>query len=71
MSVTPDSVHLLAQLIRHRRALLTVWEKWALKQAPCSMQREFLKIIAVERGELSDEEKRLAAIDVEIPVVTR
>jgi hypothetical protein len=67
--VTPDTVHLLAQLIRHRRALLKVWEKWACKQEPCQMQREFLRIIEAERGELLDEEKRVSELEVEFPKI--
>jgi len=33
------------------------------------MQREFLRIIEAERGELLDEEKRVSELEVEFPKI--
>jgi hypothetical protein len=67
--VTPDTIHLLAQFIRHHRALVTTVENWTKKQPPSETRRELMLIIAVARGVLDSYEQQLS--HTEVTPVTR
>jgi hypothetical protein len=63
--VTPDSIHLVAQMIRHHRAQATSLEKWTRKQPPSPTCRELLQMLAVYRGVLTNIEAQIVQFDVE------
>jgi hypothetical protein len=63
--VTPDTVHFVAQMVRHNRAMATSFEKWVRKQPPSPACREMLQILAVYRGVLTTLESQIVQFDVE------
>lgn len=63
--MTPDSIHLLCQLVRHSRAIVTSFEKWVQKQPPSPACRELLQILAVYRGVLTQVEDQLSKFDAD------
>lgn len=62
--MTPDTIHLLAQLIRHHRALVTSFEKWVRTQPRSETCRELVQMIAVARGVLDGYEAQLSQYNV-------
>ena len=62
--MTPDTVHLVAQLIRHQRALMTSIEKWVSKQEPCRTTLELLAVTGMQRQILDSFEWQLSRVDV-------
>jgi hypothetical protein len=66
--VTPDTVHLLAQIIRHQRALVTSFEGWVRKQPRSDTCRELVQLIAAARFVIDGYEKQLSQYDVDQPV---
>jgi hypothetical protein len=62
--VTPDTVHLLAQMIRHERARLNSVEKWVRSQPRNETCREIVQMITVGRGLLDEYEQKLSHYEV-------
>ncbi len=60
-AMSPDTVHRIAQEIRHRRALLTVEEKWAQRQVPSPMREDTFRRINFWRDVLKLAEHQLAS----------
>ena len=58
----PETVHLLAQVIRHQRAGLTSTERW-IKSSAFSRD-EALLLVRVWRGVLDSYEAQLSAVHV-------
>ena len=65
--MTPDTIHLIAQLIRHDRARATSIEKWVKAQPPSPACRELLQLLAVYRGVLRNLETQVTKFDFEVP----
>ena len=63
--MTPDTVHLLAQLLRHHRAIVTAVSKWAQKQPSSSTVAELHQIVRFTRDMLDEYERQLTGVDVE------
>lgn len=61
-AVTPDTVHMLAQFIRHHRALATSLEKWV--NSPTFSKIEADEAIGYLRRLLNAFERSLGATDV-------
>lgn len=59
--MNPDTVHLLAQLIRHNRGIVTAFEKWIHSQPDSVAGDELLQVLAVQRSVLSICETQLSA----------
>lgn len=59
--MSPDTVHLLAQVIRHHRALLTSLEKWVRSQT--FNREEAQTAIFMFRGVLDSYEAQLSRVD--------
>lgn len=68
--MTPDTVHLLAQFIRHERGLATALETWLRKQPESTTTRELREVIGAFRGVLASYESQLSHVDVEYPIGT-
>lgn len=62
--VTPDTVHLIAQLIRHQRGMMTAIEKWIAKQEPCRTNLELSCVTGIMREVLDDYEAQLSAVEI-------
>lgn len=58
--MTPQTVHRIAQQIRHFRALLTVQETWAQHQEKSATRDELFREINFWRGVLKSAEHQLA-----------
>jgi len=64
--MTPDTVHLGAQVIRHQRALATSFEKWIGKQQdPDVAMRELKELIQMFRSVLDSYEWQLERVGVD------
>ena len=63
--MTPDSVHLLAQTIRHHRAMATSFEKWVFKQEPSQTTRELVQMLAAYRDVLTRVESEISRFEVD------
>jgi hypothetical protein len=61
--MTPETVHLIAQEIRHQRALLTVQEAWWQQQPKTVARDEGFRRINFWRRVLKDAESRLTVGD--------
>lgn len=59
--LTPDTVHLLAQLIRHNRGVASAIEKWMKAVPEDRMVEQLGHVIAIYRGILSTVEAQLTA----------
>jgi hypothetical protein len=59
--MTPDTVHAIAQWIRHSRGLLTTLEKWLARTPPEAQAQELAEMIAVARGAFAQIEMRLGS----------
>lgn len=57
--MTPDTVHRIAQEIRHQRALLTTRETWLQKQPKTDTRDEEFRYINFERRALKVKEQLL------------
>ena len=69
--MTPDTIHLLAQVIRHNRAMVTSFEKWVRTQPRSETCRELVQVIAVARGVLDGYEKQLSQYEVTTDVIAK
>lgn len=69
--MSPDTVHLFAQMIRHFRGATTAFEQWVSTQPPSSTRRELTVMVATVRGILSSYEKQLSEVDVDSPHASR
>jgi hypothetical protein len=58
--MNPHSVHLLAQFIRHQRAMATSVEKWV--KSPGFSREEALTLVFVFRGVLDSYEAQLSKV---------
>lgn len=58
--MTPDTVHLFAQVIRHQRALATSLEKWI--KSPTFSREQALEAVFVFRGVLDSYEAQLSRV---------
>ena len=64
--MTPDTVHLAANVIRHQRALATSFEKWVNKQQdPEIALREMREMISMFRSVLDSYEWQLQRVSVD------
>ncbi len=61
--MTPDTVHFIAQIIRHHRGLFTAVDKWVQKQPPGTC-RELKRVIAESRRAMTEIETELGRVDV-------
>jgi hypothetical protein len=61
--MTPDTIHFVAQMVRHNRAMATSFEKWVRKQPPSPACREMLQVLAVYRGVMTNVEEQLVKFD--------
>ena len=68
--MTPDTIHFVAQMVRHNRAMATSFEKWVRKQPMSPACREMVQVLAVYRGVMTTMEAQLGKLDVE-PVEER
>jgi hypothetical protein len=57
--MTPDTVHRIAQEIRHMRAFLTVQETWAQRQEKVAMRDEEFRRVNFWRRVLKHAEQEL------------
>lgn len=64
--MTPDTIHFVAQMVRHNRAMATSFEKWVRKQPPSQACREMIQVLAVYRGVMTDVENTISKFEVEI-----
>lgn len=62
--MTPDTVHLIAQLIRHHRGMATVFEKWVLRQPLSPDCQDVIRVIAGYRNMLTLVEDHLSKVEV-------
>lgn len=62
--MTPDTVHLIAQLIRHQRGMMTAIEKWISKQEPCRTNLELSCVTGLLREVLDSYESELSAVEI-------
>lgn len=60
--MTPQTVHRIAQEIRHIRALLTVEETWAQSQEKTAAREEVYRRINFWRRQLKTAEKELSSL---------
>jgi len=63
--LTPDTVHFVAQMIRHNRAMATSFEKWVRKQPASPACREMLQVLAVYRGVLMTVEEQVSKFETD------
>lgn len=63
--MTPDTVHLVAQLIRHSRGIGSAWEKWIKAQPYNPTCRELLQVLAVYRAQLTELEDKVSKFEVD------
>ena len=63
--MTPDTVHFVAQMIRHNRAMATSFEKWVRKQPASPACREMLQVLAVYRGVLMTVEEQVSKFETD------
>ncbi len=68
--MTPQTVHQIAQEIRHFRALLTAQEQWAQQQPRTESIKEAFRRITFWRERLKDAERELSALPVAEPTGT-
>ncbi len=64
--MTPDTLHLLATMVRHARGIATSVEKWVRKQPPSPTCRELLQLVAEGRGVLTTFESQLTQFDIRL-----
>lgn len=50
----PQTVHFVAQLVRHTRGLVTTTEKWVAQTPPEAFATECAEVIGLIRGTLTD-----------------
>lgn len=62
--MTPDTVHLIAQLIRHQRGMMTAIEKWVAKQEPCRTNLEVSCVTGLMRDVLDSYESELSRVEI-------
>ena len=65
----PETVHLLAQVIRHQRGLLTAFDKWVRRQEWCwttAEGDEFVAMIGKYRDELTRFESWLGKTEIDL-----
>lgn len=64
--MTPDTLHLLASMVRHSRGMATSIEKWVQKQQPSPVCREVLQLVGIVRGVLTLVEQQIGQSDVSL-----
>ena len=62
--MSPDTVHLIVNLIRHQRAMMTSIEKWIGKQEPCRTNLELAAATGLIRDVLAGYEAKVSRVDV-------
>jgi hypothetical protein len=65
--MTPDTVHFLAQLIRHQRGILTAFEKWA--KTPSFGRDDVLDVVYTYRRLIDSYEAQLSKVVTDDSVV--
>lgn len=68
--MSPDTVHLIAQLIRHQRGMMTAIDKWITKQEPCRTNLELSAVTGIMRDVLDSYEAQLSAVEISEEVGT-
>lgn len=63
--MTPETVHLIAQLIRHERGALTACERWIKAQPASPSMAELQQVLETRRSVLVICERQIAAFDVD------
>ena len=63
--MTPDTVHFIAQMIRHNRAQITTFEKWLRTQRHSSTCRELFRVLDVWRNGLNAAERELEGVPID------
>lgn len=63
--MTPDTVHLLAQLIRHSRGMATALEAWLRVQPESKTVSELREMTGAYRGVLTTYESQLSRVIVD------
>jgi len=61
--MTADTVHLIAQLIRHQRGMMTALEKWISKQPPSQTHVELVAVTTLMREVLTSYESQISKVD--------
>lgn len=64
--MSPDTIHFVAQMVRHNRAMATSFEKWVRKQPPSPACREMIQVLAVYRGVMTNVEAQIAKFEVDV-----
>lgn len=64
----PETVHLIAQLIRHERGTLTAIERWVKAQTQSEALEELRQVLETRRSMLLICERQIAAHDTAVPV---
>lgn len=64
--MTPDTVHLAAQMIRHSRAMATSLEHWVKRQPNSVATRELLDVLVLYRGVLEEVEDRISKTETTV-----
>lgn len=67
--VTPDTVHLIAQLIRYQRGMMTAFDKWIGKQKPNPVNLELSAVTSLMRDVLDSYEAQLSQVEAKSEVV--
>lgn len=63
----PETVHLIAQLIRHERGTLTAIERWVKAQESSTALAELQQVLEARRSMLLICERQLAAHETAVP----
>lgn len=64
--MTPDTVTLVAQLIRHNKAMATSLETWVRKHPESQACREMVEMLTVYRGVLTTLEYQVSQFEVDL-----
>ena len=64
--MTPDTVHLIATLVRHQRGMVTAFDKWVRKQPPSATCKELVQVLSVCSHTLNNLEEQIVKFDVEV-----
>lgn len=63
--MTPDTLHLIATMVRNGKGIATAIEKWTQKQEPSSAVKELVQVVAVARGALTVLEGQIGQFSVD------
>lgn len=64
--VKPPTFHLITQIIRHSRGILTAIDKWTAQQEPCATNLEISRVTSFMRTVLSTFEYQLEQVAVDV-----